>query len=67
MLRIQFITQSDRNHVYRARQREISIGTVWMCGKCDVGELGLDPETGQLCPHCGARVEEVIRESSRRF
>lgn len=67
MLKIQFIHSSHSQRIFKALRRETQIGTVFVCGACEQGELGFDPATGQFCPKCGARVEEVIRESSRRY
>ena len=65
MLRILRVRVYKNNLLYDARSREISIGEVWICTACNTGELGLEPATGDFCPHCGARVEEVIPQSTR--
>lgn len=33
----------------------------FLCGACGLAELSYDPKTGDTCPQCGARVEEVER------
>lgn len=37
------------------------LGTHWVCGHCEKGELGFHPHVGDNCPMCAARVEEIIR------
>jgi hypothetical protein len=32
----------------------------WICEACGFGKLGFKPRTGDYCPQCGAKVEEVI-------
>lgn len=65
-VRILHVRSSYGEFLYNAKTRNINIGTVFICGKCQKGELGLVPQTGDYCPECSARVEEVIRETSRR-
>lgn len=33
----------------------------WICGHCRHGDLGYQPQVGDICPGCCAKVEEVLR------
>lgn len=63
-MKILFVTLSDRHFTWQAKSVDTNAGRVFFC-RCGA-RLGLAPMTGDGCPTCGGRVEEVIRESSRR-
>jgi rubrerythrin len=44
----------------------LSTSEGFICRACGFGKLGYKPDVGQLCPQCGAKVEEVIEARRRR-
>lgn len=63
-MKILFVALADRHTLWHAKSVPTNAGQVFYC-RCGA-RLGLLPMTGDCCPTCGGRVEEVIRETSRR-
>lgn len=56
----------QREMLFNAKRvQHNSLGFHWICGHCKEGDLGFNPHTGDHCPQCAARIEEVLRRPIR--